>query len=223
MVKNKIVQIIFRTIYIVLGLIGIAGSLGYFKRGLSEDFYLYYTNLSNYICFGVVLFALIKTIKSSKKSLEGYCNALPKFKFMSLIMILVTCLVYNILLSKECTTADYFFSITNLILHLILPIMFALDWILFTEHGKTKWYYPLLATIMPLIYVIVILIRAAIIGNNYHGLIYPYFFLNVTKIGFGGVIGWIAILVVVFVALGYVLFGLDHLKKSKSARTKNNQ
>ena len=221
MIKNKITQIIFRTVYLVLGVIGIIGSLGYFKRSFSENFYLYYTNLSNYICFGVIFYALIKTIKSFKNSPEGYCNALPKFKFMSLIMILVTCLVYNILLAKECTVADYFFSIQNLILHLILPIMFALDWVLFTEHRQTKWYYPLLATIMPLIYVILILVRASILGNSYQGLLYPYFFLNVTKLGMGGVIGWIVILVLVFVALGYGIFGLDHLRKSNNRNTKS--
>ncbi len=214
MIKNKLTQIIYRTIYIVLGVIGIIGSFGYFKENFNEDFYLYYTNLSNYICFGVILYALIKTIKSYKTSPEGYCNVLPKFKFMSLIMILVTCLVYNILLAKDYTIADYFFSISNLILHLILPIMFTLDWVLFTEHRQTKWYYPLLATVMPLIYVVLILIRAAILGNSYHGLLYPYFFLNVAKIGFGGVIGWVAILVLVFVALGYIIFGLDHIKKT---------
>ena len=214
MIKNKLTQIIYRTIYIVLGVIGIIGSFGYFKENFNEDFYLYYTNLSNYICFGVILYALIKTIKSYKTSPDGYCNALPKFKFMSLIMILVTCLVYNILLAKDYTVADYFFSISNLILHLILPIMFTLDWVLFTEHHQTKWYYPLLATVMPLIYVVLILIRAAILGNSYHGLLYPYFFLNVAKIGFGGVIGWVAILVLVFVALGYIIFGLDHIKKT---------
>ena len=214
MIKNKLTQIIYRTIYIVLGVIGIIGSFGYFKENFNEDFYLYYTNLSNYICFGVILYALIKTIKSYKTSPEGYCNVLPKFKFMSLIMILVTCLVYNILLAKDYTVADYFFSISNLILHLILPIMFTLDWVLFTEHHQTKWYYPLLATVMPLIYVVLILIRAAILGNSYHGLLYPYFFLNVAKIGFGGVIGWVAILVLVFVALGYIIFGLDHIKKT---------
>lgn len=214
MIKNKLTQIIYRTIYIVLGVIGIIGSFGYFKENFNEDFYLYYTNLSNYICFGVILYALIKTIKSYKTSPEGYCNVLPKFKFMSLIMILVTCLVYNILLAKDYTVADYFFSISNLILHLILPIMFTLDWVLFTEHRQTKWYYPLLATVMPLIYVVLILIRAAILGNSYHGLLYPYFFLNVAKIGFGGVIGWVAILVLVFVALGYIIFGLDHIKKT---------
>lgn len=216
MIKNKLTQIIFRTIYIVLGVIGIIGSLGYFKQSFNTDFYLYYTNLSNYICFGIILYALIKTIKTYKINQFEYCNVLPKFKFMSLIMILVTCLVYNILLAKDYTVADYFFSIQNLILHLILPIMFTLDWILFTEHNQTKWFYPLLSIIMPLIYVALILLRATILGSNFHGLLYPYFFLNVAKLGFAGVVGWVAVLVLVFVILGYIIYALDNYKRIKT-------
>lgn len=216
MIKNKLTQIIFRTIYVVLGVIGIIGNLGYFKQSFNTDFYLYYTNLSNYICFGVILNALIKTIQSFKETPEGYCNLMPKFKFMSLIMILVTCLVYNILLAKDYTVADYFFSIQNLIMHLILPIMFTLDWILFTERNQTKWFYPLLSLIMPLVYVLLILIRATILGNNHNGLLYPYFFLNVNKLGIGGVIGWVAVLVLIFLILGYIIYVLDNLKKIKN-------
>lgn len=222
MIKNKLTQIIFRTVYVVLGVIGIIGNFGYFNRSFNSDFYLYYTNLSNYICFAVILIALINTIKSFKTSQTGYCKTLPKFKFMCLIMILVTCLVYNILLAKENSVADYFFSITNLIMHVILPIMFTLDWILFTEHGKTKWYYPLLSVIMPLIYVALIMIRSLILGRNYTGLLYPYFFLNVAKLGIGGVVKWIAILVVLFVILGYIIYALDNIKRKKVLKDKTS-
>lgn len=213
MIKNKLTQIIFRTVYIVLGIIGIIGSVGYFGRAFNNDFYLYYTNLSNYICFGIIVYALIKTIKSFKNNQSDYCRVLPKFKFMSLIMILVTCLVYNILLAKDYTVADYFFSIQNLIMHLILPIMFTLDWVLFTEHNQTKWFYPLISVIMPLIYVALILLRAVILGKKYSGLLYPYFFLNVSKLGIAGVISWVAVLVLIFVVLGYTIYALDNMKK----------
>lgn len=196
-----------------MGSIGIIGNLGYFKQSFNADFYLYYTNLSNYICFTVVLVSLVKTIKSFKTNQTGYCETCPKF--MCLIMILVTCLVYNILLAKENTVANYFFSITNLIMHLILPIMFTLDWILFSQHGKTKWFYPLLSVIMPLIYVSFIMIRALILGKNFTGVLYPYFFLNISNLGIAGVAKWIVILVAIFVALGYIIYALDNIQTIK--------
>ena len=44
-------------------------------------------------------------------------------------------------------------------------------------------------------------------------LIYPYFFVNLDTQGVGGVLMWIGILSVAFVAVGYLFFGLDKLGK----------
>lgn len=41
--------------------------------------------------------------------------------------------------------------------------------------------------------------------------IYPYFFLNVETIGVGGVAKWCAVLLAAFVAVGYLLLGIDRL------------
>jgi hypothetical protein len=47
-------------------------------------------------------------------------------------------------------------------------------------------------------------------------LIYPYFFVNIDTQGVPGVLMWIAILAVAFVAVGFAFFGLDRLgKKTK--------
>ena len=184
MQNNKIAQIVYRTIYITLGFIGIIGSFGYFNRSFNQDFYVMYTNLSNYFCIGVT---------------------------------------YNILLAKDKTISDYFFSISNLIMHLILPLMFLVDWILFNNHNNAKWYYPFLSTILPLIYVAFILIRALILGNSYSGTLYPYFFLNVERLGLGGVTLWVIILVVFFVALGYILFMFDRFKTIKEKLKRNKK
>lgn len=213
MKNNRTLQIVYRTIYITLGFIGIIGSFGYFNRSFNQNFYLMYTNLSNYFCIGITLYLLIRNIKN--KDENKISPSISIIRFVSVIMILVTFFVYNILLAKEKTISDYFFSISNLIMHVILPLMFMLDWILFNDHNKTKWYYPFLSTVLPLIYVAFILIRALILGNSYSGTLYPYFFLNVEHLGFGGVALWIIILVAIFVILGYVLFVFDHFEAIK--------
>lgn len=140
MQNNKIAQIVYRTIYITLGFIGIIGSFGYFNRSFNQDFYVMYTNLSNYFCIGVTLYLLIKNIRN--KDENKISTSMSIIRFISVIMILVTFFVYNILLAKDKTISDYFFSISNLIMHLILPLMFLVDWILFNNHNNAKWYYP---------------------------------------------------------------------------------
>lgn len=221
MQNNKIAQIVYRTIYITLGFIGIIGSFGYFNRSFNQDFYVMYTNLSNYFCIGVTLYLLINNIRN--KDENKISTSMSIIRFISVIMILVTFFVYDILLAKDKTISDYFFSISNLIMHLILPLMFLVDWILFNNHNNAKWYYPFLSTILPLIYVAFILIRALILGNSYSGTLYPYFFLNVERLGLGGVTLWVIILVVFFVALGYILFMFDRFKTIKEKLKKNKK
>lgn len=209
MVKNKITQLIFQVVYCTLAVFGILGSLGYFKAEYSNNFYLYYTNLSNYICVGFMVAAMIVTARKAYKNESGAVNVAPTFNFLCVIMILVTCLVYNLLLAKENTVAHYFLTIHNLLLHTILPIMFIVHWAIFCEHGKLRWFHPLLCTVMPLIYVVVILIRAAILHGRVDFL-YPYFFLNVDNLGWGGVIGYVIGLLCAFVAIGYIFYLFDH-------------
>ena len=173
---------------------------------------------------GVMIVSLIKTIKSSNRKEDSYCKTLPTFNFMCVIMILVTFLVYNILLANEYTVIGYFTSLSNMLMHVILPIMFILNWVLFYEHNTLKWYHPLLCIIMPLIYVIFIIIRALILNGSTNSTLYPYFFLDINNLGWSGFFIWILILLVVFVLIGYGLFALDKYvftKKDKKVVKKN--
>ena len=156
MIKNKSFQLLFQTVYCVLGLIGVLNSLGFYAVDFNENFYVYYTNLSNYICLGVMTAALTDTYKKAKQKEDGCVKTAPTFTFLCVIMIMVTFLVYNILLADENTVVEYFTSQSNMIMHVILPIMFILNWVLFYEHPSLRWYHPLLSTVMPLVYVVFI-------------------------------------------------------------------
>lgn len=225
MIKNRNVQLIFQTIFITLSLFGIIGSLGYFDKSFNTDFYAYYTNLSNYICMGLIFASFVQTIKKAKNKEDGFVSVASTFSFLAVILILVTFLVYNILLAKDKSPAEYFLSPGNLILHLILPLMYIAHWIMFYEHGKIRWFNPLLCTVMPLIYVVLIFIRAAIINalNIDNVMIYPYFFLNAEKIHWYGVTMWVSILVVIFIIIGYIFYFFDNFTYFKIKLFKNGK
>jgi len=223
MVKNKLAQVIYQVVFCTLAVFGILGSLGYFKAAFSQNFYLYYTNLSNYICMGFMVAALIDSIKKARKNEHGAVNVAPTFNFLCVIMILVTFLVYNILLAKAYSVADYFLSTSNLLLHVILPIMFIVHWAVFCEHGQLRWFHPFLCTVMPLIYVFVILVRSVILHGKTGTLLYPYFFLDVDTLGWSGVFAYLAALVVIFIAIGYVFYGFDHWQTIRQRLRKNHK
>ena len=221
MIKNRTTQLIYHTVYCTLGLVGSVASLGIFDniQQIRWDFYVHFTNLSNFLCIGIMLAGLIQTAKKKENS---YISAVPMLKFIGMLGILLTFLVFNIMLAgAEGRDPQANWRIGSLLAHVVLPIMYIADWFLFYERKKCKWYYPLASVAFPLAYILFLLIQALIlkfdssilIPTTTTPLIYPYFFVNMETQGIGGVLMWIGILFVAFVAVGFVFFGLDKLGK----------
>ena len=215
MIKNRTTQLIFESIYIGISIIAVLASLGLFEMTYRWDFYIHFTNLSNYLC---IIIMLIELCDTAKKKNDGYVSTLPVLKFIALLGILLTFIIYNFVLAPQRDLKDSF-VVASMTLHIILPLMFTFDYILFYEHGKLKWYYPIMSAIFPLLYAAFVYIHAAIYKFDssiyYPGrkdpFIYPYFFLNLDKYGVAGVIRNILIILVIFVVFGYVIFLVDRL------------
>ena len=224
MMKNRTAQLIFYTVYCTLAFVGCIACTGIFDNinVIRWDFYVHFTNISNFLCFGVMLASLIQTI--TKKE-DSFVTAAPLLKFIGMLGILLTFLVFNIMLAgAEGRDPQANWRVGSLLFHVLLPILFILDWVLFRERKKCKWYYPLASVGFPVAYVLFLLIHAIIlrfdssilIPTTTTPLIYPYFFVNLDTLGVPGVLMWIAILSAAFVAVGYVFFGLDRLGKKTS-------
>ena len=221
MIKNRTAQLIYYTIYCTLGLVGAIASLGIFDNfnTIRWDFYVHFTNLSNFLCIGVMFTALVRT---AKKKEDSYVTAVPVLKFIGMLGILLTFLVFNIMLAgAEGRDPQLNWRIGSLLFHVVLPIMYIADWFLFYERKKCRWYYPIASIAFPLGYVIFLLIQAVIlkfdtsilIPTTVTPLIYPYFFVNLDTQGIPGVLMWICILAAAFVAVGFVFFGIDRIGK----------
>ena len=221
MIKNRTAQLVFQTIYCTLGFVGCVASIGIFDdiNMIRWDFYVHFTNISNFFCLGVMLAALIQT---AKKKEDSFVTTAPLMKFIGMLGILLTFLVFNIMLAGN-RDPQLNWRIGSLTFHVVLPIMYVAHWFLFYERRKCKWYYPLASISFPLTYLIFIFIQAAImkfdttllIPGTETPLIYPYFFVNLETQGVGGVLKWVAILLVAFVAVGFVFLGLDKIGRKK--------
>ena len=224
MIKNRTVQLIYQTIYCTLGLVGCIASLGIFDdiNTIRWDFYVHFTNISNFLCIGIMLAALIQT---AKKKEDSFVSATPILKFIGMLGILLTFLVFNIMLAgADGRDPQANWRVGSLIFHVVLPILYIVDWFLFYERKKCKWYYPIASIAFPLAYVVFLLIQAIIlkfdssilIPTTTTPLIYPYFFVNLETQGVSGVLMWIGILSVAFVVVGFAFLGLDRLGKQQS-------
>ena len=223
MIKNRTTQLIFYTIYCTLGLVGCVAALGIFDdiNTIRWDFYVHFTNISNFLCLGVMLAALVQT---AKKKEDSYVTSAPMLKFIGMLGILLTFLVFNIMLAgAEGRDPQANWRVGSLLFHVTLPILYIADWFLFRERRKCKWYYPIASIGFPVAYMILLLIQAIIlkfdssilIPTTTTPLIYPYFFVNLETQGASGVLMWVGVLSVVFMAVGFLFFGLDRLGKEK--------
>ena len=224
MIKNRTAQLIFQTVYCTLGLVGFVASLGIFDniQALRWDFYVHFTNISNFVCIGVMVAALVQTAKKKENS---YVSAAPMLKFIGMLGILLTFLVFNIMLAgAEGRDPQANWRIGSLCFHVVLPVMYIADWFLFYERKKAKWYYPIASIGFPLAYAIFLLVQAVLlqfdssifIPTTTTPLIYPYFFVNLDTQGVSGVLMWIVILAVAFAAVGFAFLGLDRIGKKAS-------
>lgn len=170
--------------------------------GLTWEFLKYYTNISNYFVFAVSVVVLADTVKRVYAGERfGYNRKILNLKFMTTVMILVTFLVYATLLG-EPFTADFWQNLGNLSYHVFAPLLFIIDYFLFEEKKSVSVFAPLLSLIIPLVYVCYVFILGAAIKDFE----YPYFFLDVNDLGYGGVMVWVVILVLIFTVLGYLLW-----------------
>jgi hypothetical protein len=98
------------------------------------------------------------------------------------------------------------------LLHLIIPILFVLFWLIFVPKGRLKWSNIWLWMIYPLVYLAVILIRGAF--SDY----YPYPFVDVSKLGYPQTLLNCLGIAVAFIIASLLFIGIDKLIVKRSSR-----
>ena len=90
-------------------------------------------------------------------------------------------------------------KVIDVMLHTVIPLAYVAIWIvLFPKHGL-GWAHLVPWAALPILYCLYALVRGALDG------VYPYFFLDVGRLGASGVALWVAGLAMLFVAAGVVL------------------
>ena len=215
--KNRTAQLIWQTCYCTLALVAIVGSIGLYDMKFTRSFYIYFTNLSNYLAAGIMLAELIQT---ARKRDDGFVTVAPRLRFISMLGLVLTFLVFNLLLARDPARDPALnYKAECLLCHIVLPVMYVIDWLMFYEHGKVRWTWPVLSALYPIAYLIYVFAHAALwrFGSgvmNHAGaapVIYPYFFLNPEKVGINGVAMWIGALLIGFILGGFLFLFVDRL------------
>ncbi len=209
--NNRIASLVYRSILVTFSFIGIFLSSQILEGKFNTHLFVYYTHLSNIMCFIVMLLILIYNVKKVLAGeVVGHNDYIKRVKGAATIAILITGVVYHFLLGDP--SEPDFFTLQNLIVHYIVPIMFVLDWIIFDSKKTYSIIDPLTWLAVPGVYFVYAMIRGAIVGPN-NNLQYAYFFIDVNIYGYGGVMLWAIGLAAAFLVVGYLMFLYDRLIK----------
>lgn len=165
------------------------------------SFFSYFTVLSNLFA-AVVLTLLALGYKS--KNFDSLRDA-------AVFYMVITGAVYVLLLSRYQGDPGLMLPWANLVLHMIMPVVMILDWIISPPGKKLKYRVSLKWLIFPLVFVFYTLIRGYFINW------YPYPFLDPQDVGgYAGVLGYVVVILSFALAFGAVLiFVGNNFVKSK--------
>ena len=164
----------------------------------------YYFTIQSNILVGIslLLFIFMERRSRTKCMIRGFL----------LLAITLTGIVYNFILYKifiDWGTVGYTFFRT--VTHVVAPIGFILDWILFDKHNMMKWKDILAWIIYPIVYCCVSLYAGFKYGFSI------YFFLN-TDNGYWNILKWIGLLLCALSAIGLMYVRLDKYLGRKKKR-----
>ncbi len=124
-----------------------------------------------------------------------------------MLAIMLVGLVFNLLLPgmQQGTWADF---LGDKIHHVIVPLAVPLWWLAFAEHGRLTWRAPSAWALYPLAYAAYVMTRAQFepLGGPQR---YPYFFMDVDRLGWGPAIGNMAAIAAAFMLVGWLVVWLD--------------
>lgn len=156
----------------------------------------YFTFLSNFL---VGFTSLLLAVR-----LDRHSTLFRVLRLSGVVSIMITGIVFNLLLrDAPPDTAIEAFNAT--LQHIVTPILTPVLWFVFGPRRQIPWRVVGLSTVIPLAWLAFTLLRGPLIDW------YPYTILDVPRLSYGGVSGYIVAILGLYVSLAVLLKGLDAL------------
>ena len=163
------------------------------------DWSSYFTILSNVVVLVVMTALTVRPGLFTRADRVG--TVWRTLRLDSVLMIVITGVVYNLLLAGgEKAGWD---ALSNTMLHMVVPLVTPVVWIIAGPRGLITGRLIGYSLILPLLWAAYALIRGQVIDA------YPYPFLDVAANGLPSVLGFIGVIVLIAVLLALVLWAID--------------
>ena len=167
-------------------------------------YFSFFTILTNIIVVLYATFILLKPYSRLGKyfSRSNVVTAIT-------VYIVVVGIIYNIIL-RNLWKPQGWDRVADELLHLVIPVLFLLYWLIFMPKSELKWKNTFPWLIYPLVYFVWVLIFGALSG------FYPYPFINVKELGYKMALLNSGILTVGFLLLSLLFVAIDRLMKPQT-------
>jgi len=210
-IRNKTASALWKFVLVAFATYGLLDGAGILAGTYHTGFPHMFTNVSNIFAWGYFLVAAIRLVASKDDEAKVFA---PQAKYTAMISLLITALIAHFMLFDAMfQNGQLVFHL--LVLHYIVPAMAILDWLLFDEKGKMVAWGPFAWLSLAAVYLVVVMVGAGPLGLDLGGgttagqTRYPYTFLDPAISGVDGVALFIGVMVVAFVVIGYLIFGID--------------
>ena len=90
-----------------------------------------------------------------------------------------------------------------MLLHAVIPLGYVVYWLIFAPRAGLRWMDAVVWLVYPGVYLVYVLARGAVSG------LYPYPFVDVNVLGYGGVLARAVVLMAVFLGMGLLLVAVS--------------
>ena len=172
--------------------------------GTVITYFSFFTILTN------LLTALVFTaIAFSPENGWGQWFRTPTVQAGTAVYITLVGIIYQLLLRKLWNPQGAQW-VADVLLHSVIPVGYVAYWLLFGPRTGLNWKTAVAWLTYPAVYLVYILARGAVSG------LYPYPFVDVNVLGYGGVLARAGLLLLVFLGTGLLVVALARRIRARS-------
>jgi len=171
------------------------------RLGTVITFFSFFTILTN------ILTASVFTAVAKHGWGKWLCR--PSVQAATAVYIAIVGMVYQLLL-RQLWNPQGAQWVADVLLHSIAPVGYVVYWLLFAPRAGLSWKDSVTWLIYPGVYLVYVLARGAVSG------LYPYPFVDVNVLGYGGVLARSGLLMLVFLGMGLLVVAVGRRVRVRS-------
>jgi len=171
--------------------------------GTVITYFSFFTILTNFL----VALVFTATVFSSEIGWGQFFRR-PSVQAGAAAYIAIVGITYRLLL-RQLWNPQGMQWVADVILHDVIPVGYVLYWVLFAPRTELRWKDALGWLVYPAVYAVYVLARGAVSG------LYPYPFMDVNVLGYGGVLVHAAVFLLVFLGMGLLVVAVGRWTRGR--------